>query len=120
MFPSHFAEDSRRVRRTGVRMLPVAALALLFIMALPSRAESRAIKSRVPPVYPEIAKRMRIGGTVKLEATVDATGRVKDVKALSGSRMLDAAAEDAVRRWTFEPGAGDSNVEVQVNFEVNQ
>jgi len=51
-------------------------LALVLAMAMPaSAADDRAIKSRVSPVYPEIAKRMKIAGAVKLEAVVDAQGR---------------------------------------------
>jgi len=45
-------------------------------IAMPIRAvDERAVKSRVSPAYPEIVKRMKIGGAVKLEATVDAQER---------------------------------------------
>ncbi|WP_420237384.1 energy transducer TonB [Telmatobacter bradus] len=110
---------SSRVRRYSVRMIQAAALALVVAMAIPARAaDDRAVKSRVAPVYPEIAKRMKIGGEVKVEATVDATGKVTDVKAISGNHMLAVAAEDAVRKWKFESGAGDSKVDVAVNFNI--
>ena len=97
------------VRRTmGVRLLQAAALAVIVALALPARAgDDRAVKSRVSPVYPEIARRMRICGEVRLEATVDAQGKVKDVKPVSGNHMLEVAAEDAVRQWKFAPGDGD-------------
>jgi outer membrane biosynthesis protein TonB len=32
--------------------------------------------------------------------------------------MLAVAAEDAVRRWRFEPGPGVSTVEVSLNFAL--
>jgi len=38
-------------------------------------ADERAVKSRVTPIYPEVAKRMKIRGAVKLVATVDAQGK---------------------------------------------
>lgn len=118
---SYFGNHRRVLARTGIRVFQGAALALVLAMALPLRAaDERAVKSRVAPVYPEIAKRMRIGGTVKLEATVDAQGKVKDVKTISGNHMLAVAAEDAVRQWKFVPGSGDSNVDVDVNFAVNE
>ncbi|HEV2486264.1 MAG TPA: energy transducer TonB [Terracidiphilus sp.] len=79
-----------------------------------------AIKTRVVPVYPEIAKRMRIGGTVNIQATVDAEGTVKDVKTVSGNHMLAVAAEDAVRHWKFAPGSGDTIVNLEVNFASPQ
>jgi TonB family protein len=89
-------------------------------LALPGRAEERAVKQRVAPVYPELAKRMKITGEVKMQATVDADGKVTDVKVISGSSALVNAAEDAVRKWRFAPGAGVDQVEVSVNFAMSQ
>ncbi len=107
--------------RARSRVLQAAALVLVMILALPAHATGdRAVKSRVAPIYPEIAKRMRICGEVKLEAVVDADGKVKDVKAVSGNHVLGAAAEEAVRKWRFEPGAGDATVVVAVNFELDR
>jgi len=109
------------LRQRAKWLLQAAALALLVTLALPARAgDDRAVKSRVAPVYPEIAKRMRVAGEVTLEATVDAKGKVKDVKPVSGNRMLEEAAEDAVRQWKFEPGDGDATVIVAVNFTLAQ
>jgi len=107
---------SSRIRRIGSRLIFAGALALALTM--PSGAENRAIKQRVSPVYPEIAKRMRIGGEVKMSVTVDAEGRVLDVKTVSGNHTLAAAAEDAVRRWKFEAGTGVTTTEVSMNFAL--
>lgn len=110
---------SSQARRVSVRLMQVAALALVVAMAIPARAaDDRPVKSRVAPVYPEIAKRMKIAGEVKVEATVDASGKVTEVKAISGNHMLAVAAEDAVRKWKFESGAGESKVNVAVNFNI--
>ncbi len=108
-------------RRIGFGLLRAAALASIAVLALPAHAaDNRAVKSRVPPVYPEVAKRLRISGEVQLEATVDADGKVKDVKPVSGNHMLELAAEGAVRQWRFAPGDGDSVVTVSVNFALGQ
>lgn len=107
--------------RVGFGFLQATVLALLLVLAIPARAgDERAIKSRVPPVYPELAKRMKISGEVKLEATVDADGKVKDVKEVSGNHMLAVAAQEAVRKWRFESGTGDASVVVSVNFALGQ
>jgi TonB family protein len=116
-----FDSGLRGLRRAGVEFMGVCALALLVALALPARAaDERAVKSKVAPTYPEIAKRMRIGGMVQVEATVDADGKVIDAKAVNGNRVLEPAAEDAVRKWKFEPGPGPSKVTVQLNFALNQ
>ena len=111
---------SSNLRRMGVRLIQVTALALMAALALPAMAEQRAVKTRVSPVYPEIAKRMRISGEVRIEATVDPAGKVTAVKTVSGNRMLSIAAEEAVRKWKFEPGSATSTTEVSVNFAQTQ
>ena len=42
-------------------------------------------------------------GDVKLDAVVDATGRVKSMKALSGPASLRSAAMDALKEYRYEP-----------------
>jgi TonB family protein len=104
----------------GARFLHAAALVFVMAFAVTiGAAEERAVKSRVAPVYPELAKRMKIMGVVKVEATVDADGRVTDAKAISGSHTLAPAAEDAVRKWKFAPGAGTETVNVEIKFELS-
>ena len=99
--------------------MQAVALALAVALAIPARAANdRAVKSRVAPLYPEIAKRLKIAGAVHLEVVVDPEGKVTDVKPVSGNRMLSPAAEDAVRKWKFAPGAGNSTVDVEVDFAL--
>jgi protein TonB len=59
--------------------------------------------SNTAPVYPPMAKQARVEGTVILEATINAQGRVTDVKVLRGIPLLDNAAMDAVRQWRYSP-----------------
>jgi TonB family protein len=109
------------LRSVGKRGLRAAVLGLVAAMSIPgSAASDRPIKSKVPPVYPELAKRMKISGIVKVEATVDAEGKVTAVKTLSGSTALQTAAEDAVRKWKFVPGDGTATVAVDVTFSMAQ
>ena len=61
---------------------------------------------------------MRVSGAVRLTVTVDAGGKVIDVQAISGNSVLSYAAEEAVRKWRFEPGDGNTTVEVTVNFAL--
>ncbi len=106
-----------RLRRLFAASCLVAGVGL--ILSLPARAEDRHVQRRVPPVYPEIAKRMKIGGVVKISATVAADGTVTEAKAVSGNRMLVPAAEDAVKHWKFTPADSTSSVDVEVNFSAD-
>jgi len=114
-------EKAQYLYPSVLRILRMAVVLLVVSLAvLCAAAEQRAIKSRVTPVYPELAKRMKIAGVVKIEATVDAEGKVTDVKTLNGSRVLSGAAEEAVRKWKFASGDGVANVDVDVTFVLNQ
>ncbi len=57
----------------------------------------------VKPVYPPIAQSARVAGMVIIEATIGADGRVKNAKVLRSIPLLDQAALDAVKQWTFTP-----------------
>jgi protein TonB len=59
---------------------------------------------RIEPQYTETARRVRLEGTVIVQAVIDEAGRVVDVKILKPLPMgLDKAAVDAVSRWRFKP-----------------
>ena len=92
---------------------------MMFTFSMVSFANddsSRKIKSKVTPSYPEVAKRMNVSGSVRLEVEVSPTGSVKNVKALGGHPLLIQAAVDAVKQWKYEAG-GDSTVEVEIKFQ---
>jgi protein TonB len=55
------------------------------------------------PVYPEIARVAHLDGTVILEAVLDTTGRVTQLRVLKSAPMFDQAALDAVRQWRYTP-----------------
>jgi protein TonB len=80
--------------------------------------------NNVPPVYPPMAKQARVEGTVILEATISAQGRVTDVKVLRGIPLLDNSAIDAVRQWRYTPTQLNGTpvpviMTVTVNFRLN-
>lgn len=108
-------------RRVLVRLMLTAVLAMVVALAVPARAgEERGIQMRVTPAYPVLAERMKITGSVDVEATVDAEGNVVDAKAISGNSILKPAAEDAVRRWQFNSGKGTVKVQVNVTFHATE
>ena len=62
-----------------------------------------ALINRVAPVYPPIAVRAKLTGTVVLEATVDAAGEVTSVEVIRSIPLLDRAAVDAIKQWRYAP-----------------
>ncbi len=59
------------------------------------------------PVYPILAKQANIQGDVKIDATIDASGRVAKMNIISGPMLLQQAAMTAVRRWKYAPSTLD-------------
>jgi len=68
--------------------------------------QARPIRS-VPPEYPAIAKSRNVAGDVTMDALIDSAGNVVDVKVISGPPALQRAAEDALRKWKYEPARLD-------------
>lgn len=64
--------------------------------------EPRKLKN-VAPAYPDIAKQARVQGVVVLEATIDPSGRVNNVRVLRGIPLLNDAAVTAVKQWVYSP-----------------
>lgn len=55
------------------------------------------------PIYPEIARQARREGTVVMEAVLDTSGRVTQLRVIQSVALLDQAAMDAVRQWRYTP-----------------
>jgi protein TonB len=76
------------------------------------------IKS-VDPVYPALARQMRIQGSVELLANIGADGSITSVKLLSGDSILAQAAINAVKQWKYKPYyLGDQPVAIQTQITM--
>lgn len=68
------------------------------------------------PVYPTMAKNMRLTGVVKIDLVIDENGLVAEVQNLSGPAMLQRAATDAVKKWKFKPFTRDGQATKATGF----
>jgi TonB family protein len=83
----------------------VSLAALLLFITPPSFGEEGVCKSKsgeVKAAYPDLARRMKIYGIVRLQLQLGPTGTVRDAKVLGGNPVLAAAAQQAVRNARFE------------------
>ena len=78
--------------------------------------ENRKILTRANPVYPDLARRMQLGGIVKVEATVAPGGRVKLTRVIGGSPLLTRAAVEAIEKWTWAVAAHETKELIELNF----
>ena len=63
--------------------------------------------SSVPPVYPALAKTQHVAGDVRIDALIDANGRVTTMKVVAGPSVLHRAAMDALRQWKYQAATLD-------------
>jgi TonB family protein len=61
------------------------------------------VLKKVPPLYPEQARRARIQGSVHMSVVISKTGDVVDVEVIDGPIELVVSAVNAVRQWKYRP-----------------
>lgn len=77
------------------------------------------VLNKVPPKYPAEAKKKKVQGTVVLRAVIAKDGTVKDLKAVSGPKLLRQSSMDAVKQWTYKPYLLNGNpIEVDTTINV--
>ncbi len=78
----------------------------------------RKTVARFQPEYPALLRASRIGGIVRINATVLPNGTVSKVSILGGNPILAEQAAKAVEHWKFAPAPGPTNEVVSFNFRV--
>jgi TonB family protein len=93
---------------TGTRSLWLCGMLLVCLTVQPifvgAQEGGRKVISKAAPTYPEIARRLNIQGTVKLQVTIAKDGTVKIVKPIGGHPLLIDPAVTAMKTWKYEPG----------------
>jgi TonB family protein len=110
----------RAILRFAVGLLVSGCLAASAGPAWGQDEINRTVKSKIAPVYPELARRMSITGVVKVQVTVAANGAVKSAKLVGGHPVLANAALDAVRKWRYEASKEETTGIVEFRFDRGQ
>lgn len=81
--------------------------------------------SQVSPVYPDIARRQRIAGTVSVNAIIGPDGKIRSATATSGPEVLRHPAEEAVKQWVYTPmtlngHAIETEKQINLNFTLDR
>ena len=85
--------------------------------------EPPKLVSSPPPVYPPLARLEQRQGLVIIDALVDATGKVTDMRVISGPPSLTGAAMQALRSWKYQPALLNgqpiaTHMNVSINFSL--
>jgi len=110
-------------QRTATALLAVLTLAVtagpMYLNAQQAQSEEmvRRAKSKVQPTYPELARKMNLAGTVKIEVVVLPNGTVKGARVVGGHPVLANAALEAAKKWRFEPASAETSGVIDFKFE---
>lgn len=108
----------RGIHKVAAGLLLATGLAAPAVVG--QEEASRKLKSQVAPAYPELARKMNITGTVKVQVTIAPNGTVKNVKLVGGHPVLANAAMDTVKKWRYEPAKDETTTVVEFRFDPNQ
>ena len=98
-------------------LLLTAGIGTFAAPPVQAQDSDRKVKSKVNPEYPEIARKMSLTGTVRLQIVVAPNGTVKDTKVIGGHPILVNAAVDAVKKWRFETAPEETIKMVEFKFD---
>ena len=75
-----------------------------YLLRKATQSEAKAlVDSRKKPIYPPIAVAAHVSGAVPMEVLVGKSGEVQKIAVMSGPAMVQQAAADAAKGWSFKP-----------------
>jgi len=109
---------SMRERGSVVKRLAyVLCLAgICFCVTCLQAQEARKALSQAQPDYPELAKRMRLQGTVKVQIIIGTDGVIKNTKVVGGNPVLVESTLEALKKWKYAPSSSETTTMLEFNF----
>jgi TonB family protein len=72
-------------------------------MRVGGNVQNSKLIRKIDPVYPELASKARVSGSVIIELKIDGEGNVTEARVVSGHPLLNEAAINAVKQWKYAP-----------------
>jgi protein TonB len=88
-----------------VKPEPPKAVAKPERIVVSSGVQGAKLVFQPKPVYPDLARKARIQGMVRLTAIISRDGSIQNLTLVSGHPLLVQGAMDSVRRWRSRSGA---------------
>lgn len=98
------------------RLAAVVAVLALAVSLAGAQQSLRKVKSKVVPAYPELARKINLSATVRVQMTIAPSGAVVQAKALGGHPLLVGPAVDAAKQWRYEAAGETSTSIVEFHF----
>ena len=107
-------DEKTKVTKLAARSFLAMAL-ILTAVNLPAQ-ETRKVISNPVPVYPEVAKRLRLTGVVKVQVVIAPNGQIKETKIIGGHPLLVNAVEETLKSWKYAPASTETTVQLEFSF----
>src|SRR5260370_38375638 len=87
------------------------AMALSLGVANLQAQDGRKVLSNPVPVYPDVAKRLRLVGTVKVQIVIGVDGRIKDKTFIGGAPVAVSGVEEKLKNLKYAAACGGTTTE---------
>jgi TonB family protein len=101
---------------TWALALALCALSGALLGAQSTPLTRRPVRHLVTPSYPDLARKLNLTGTARIEVTIGPDGSVKHTRVLGGHPVLAAEAERAAEKSTFEPASAETVEVIEFKF----
>ena len=98
------------------RAVSLCGLLVCLVAFGASAQEVRKVIDQPTPRYPEVAKTLRLSGTVKVQVTIGTDGKVKETKVLGGHPIFIDSTLDALKKWRYAPAPAETTAQLEFNF----
>jgi TonB family protein len=104
--------------RKKVQILGGALLVMALSLGVTNlqAQDSRKAVSNPVPVYPDVAKRLRLVGVVKVQVVIGPDGKIKETNFIGGHPVLVNAVEETLKNWKYAPASGETSTQLEFNF----
>jgi TonB family protein len=106
--------DRSKLAKTAARSFLAIAL-MLSTANLPAQVARKAITNPAPP-YPEVAKKFRLTGIVKVQVVIAADGHIKSVRVIGGYPVLVDSVKETLKDWKYVPAGSETTTALEFDF----
>jgi TonB family protein len=98
----------------------VTSFGVLMVLSLTAvnlaAQDSRKVLSNPEPPYPEVARRLRLSGVVKVQVTIAPDGKIKETKILGGHPIFVNAVEQTLKEWKYASASSETTTQLEFTF----
>ena len=93
----------------------LATVLMLTTVSLLAQDARKTITNPAPP-YPEVARKFRLTGNVKVQVVIATDGHIKSVKPIGGHPVLVDAVKETLKEWKYAQASSETTTVLEFDF----